>query len=87
MEELRVWGLWSAANSQWFMDWDDWDRGWSLDREELQKLLHRFHDGPTSLGMEVREMSELEIAMIPEAVQAVLAVFNMREAKERQVSQ
>ena len=69
--EVQVWGIWDERDGCWMFPFAP---KWSFDRHELEKLA----DVP---WIRVREMSEYDLAKIPEAAAAVTALLNMRAAK------
>ena len=77
MEDTKVWGLWNKDSKEWFFA-DTCP--WSFDRESFDpETIGKFHAD----WLEVREMSDHEIAMIPEAAAAVVALLDMRAARIR----
>ena len=77
--ELTVWGLWHTEKNVWIGGLHPDQPIWSFSYDELEPYL----SPPQSSYMEIREMSEVDIAKIPEATAAVVALFDMWAARER----
>ena len=76
---VKVWGLWEFNFSRWA--WSNENIAWSFDHEQLQGILDRARGWQCKY--EVREMSEFDIAKVPEAAAAVVALLDMRTARVR----
>ena len=77
-DELKVYGIWSEQENDWYRGFSD-HPVWSFDKEYLEGQLS---PNPT-LKESVRELTDTQIAQIPEAANAFIAWLNIQEAKER----
>ena len=78
-EQLAVWGFWHTENNAWVWGIRPGAPIWSFSRDELERELHP----PNSFIMEIREMSDIDIAKIPKAAAAFIAWLHIQEARER----
>ena len=78
-DKLTVWGFWHTEDNSWVWGAQPGQPIWSFSRDELERDLHP----PNSFIMEIRELSDIDIAKIPEAAAAFIAWLHIQEARER----